>query len=254
MEERPGKADKSGLPEGTWRGGYFLGKGGDGTLHYWIKVDENQKLVDRMVIKDLWSRESTNEPSAYQGIYDDLVRKGMDFGVAASRKAGEAQPEERFFKEAYLQGLFTDPSGSSAVYTVSLRGYKKGHLPDEEKGAHWRVYMDLLHAGDLSGLVESQYETNEQGFDISVPLPEAFLWWTFSCIANALVQMDNRIKTRSGARSEGDEVLVMIDMKPQNILLDAVRGNEYPIYEASHGRLWFRPYHSQDGSEELLSG
>lgn len=230
MEGGPGRDDKSGLPEGTWIGGYFLGEGGDGTVHYWVKVDENRKMVDRMVIKDLWSHEGTNEPSAYQGIYDDLVRKGMDFGVAASGIAGEAQPEERFFKEAYLQGFLTDPSGSSPVYTVPLRGYKKGHLSNETKGAHWRMYMDLLHAGDLSRLVESQYEWNEQGQKIPVLLPEAFLWWTFSCIANALVQMDNRIKTRSGARSEGDEVLVMIDLKPDNIFLDAVRGNEYPIY------------------------
>lgn len=122
MQNRPGKDDKSGLPEGTWRGAYFVGQGGDGTLHHWLKVDENQKILDRMVIKDLWCRESTTEPSAYQGIYDDLVRKGMDFGVAASGRAGEAQPEERFFKEAYLQGLFTDPSGLSPVYTVPLRG------------------------------------------------------------------------------------------------------------------------------------
>lgn len=124
------------MPEGTWMGGQFLGVGGDGTLHYWVKIDEDQKIVDRMVIKDLRSRESTHEPAAYQGIYEDLAHKAMDFGVAASGKAGEALPEERFFKEVYLQGLFTDPSGASPVYTVPLRGYKKGHLPDNEQGAH----------------------------------------------------------------------------------------------------------------------
>ncbi|KAH0269648.1 hypothetical protein KCU91_g8576, partial [Aureobasidium melanogenum] len=230
MADMPGKHDNSGLPDGTWMGGQYLGQGGDGTLHYWVKIDEDQKIVDRMVIKDIQSREDTQEPPAYRGIYEDLVRKGLDFGVAASGKAGEAQPDERFFREAYLQGLFTDPSGSSPVYTVPLRGYKKGHLPDDEKGTHWRVYMDLFHAGDLWNLVHHHTSVDDRGYTVDVPLPEAFIWWFFTCIANALVQMDNCIKTRNNARPEGDEVLVMIDMKPQNILLDAIRGNEYPIY------------------------
>lgn len=230
MADKPGKHDNRGLPDGTWKGGQYLGQGGDGTLHYWVEIDENQKIVDRMVIKDLWSREDTQEPPAYQGIYEDLVRKGLDFGVAASGKAGEAQPDERFFREAYLQGLFTDPSGSSPVYTVPLRGYKKGHLTDDNKGTHWRVYMDLFHAGDLWNLVYHHTSVDDQGYTVDVPLPEAFIWWVFTCIANALVQMDNCIKTRKNARPEGDEVLVMIDMKPQNILLDAIRGNKYPIY------------------------
>lgn len=176
MPDRPGKDDRSGLPEGTWKGGQYLGAGGDGTLHYWIKVNEDQKIVDRMVIKDLWSREETKEPPAYQGIYQNLVRKGLDFGVAASGKAGEALPDERFFKEACLQGLFTDPSGSSPVYTVPLRGYKKGYLSNDEKGTHWLMYVDLLHAGDLWDLIENHVVEHEQGYTVGAPLPEAFVW------------------------------------------------------------------------------
>ncbi|KAH0191186.1 hypothetical protein KCU99_g6816, partial [Aureobasidium melanogenum] len=53
MADKPGKDDRSGLPDGTWKGGQYLGQGGDGTLHYWVKVDEDQEFVNHMVNKDI---------------------------------------------------------------------------------------------------------------------------------------------------------------------------------------------------------
>ena len=156
----PGGDDASGLPQigGTWKGGCFIGRGGSGTIHYWVNVDENDKIRDTMVIKDLWEFASTVEPEAYQGIYKDLVNKGMDFGVSASGKAGEATSDERFFGEAYLQGMMTDPNNRSSATSVPLRGFKRGGKdkvfpqPDGRPPiikTHWRLYLDLFHAGDL---------------------------------------------------------------------------------------------------------
>ncbi|KAI5227295.1 hypothetical protein AUEXF2481DRAFT_296868 [Aureobasidium subglaciale EXF-2481] len=233
-----GKTDSSGLPQGTWLGGHYLGKGGDGTLHYWTKVGENRKIIDRMVIKDLYSRESTMEPSEYRAIYDDLVAKGMDFGAVAPGSSGPSLPEQRFFREAYLQALFTDPSGAS-TYTVPLRGYKRGHS-DTGRGTHWRVYMDLLHAGDLENFMRKHNDADGE----SIPFPEPFIWWTLYCLAKALVDLDQRVQTKLGPRSAEGEVVVMIDMKLPNMLLDAKRGSEYPLYP--------KPLVSDFGSAHIL--
>lgn len=158
--ERPlGEDDPSGLSQDhTWLGSVHLALGGSGAVHYWLKVDQNQNILDRMVIKDFWLGESTAEPPAYKGIYEDLVDKGMDFGVDPDRP-GKATADERFLREAYLQGLMTNRNHPYSNNTVPLRGYKKGdkHEYKEDgsvKRTHWRIYLDLLHAGDLSNLIE----------------------------------------------------------------------------------------------------
>ncbi|KAG9949823.1 hypothetical protein KCU85_g4037, partial [Aureobasidium melanogenum] len=89
-----GEDDRSGLPqEDAWLGSVHLGQGGFGTVHYWLKVDETQNVIDRMVIKDVECAEDTKEPPEYQGIYEELVRKGMDFGINPNRP-GKATIDE----------------------------------------------------------------------------------------------------------------------------------------------------------------
>ena len=232
-----GGNDASGLPQngGTWKGGCFIGKGGNGWIHYWVNVDENDKVRDTMVIKDLWYAASTVEPETYRGIYEDLVRKGMDFGIAASGKSGEATVDERFFREAYLQALMTDPDNRASATTVPLRGFKKGDrhkVVYDKKGnkipeIHWRLYMDLFYAGDLEKIITHHIGGKDRK---GIPITEPFIWWVFTCIANALIQMDSMVQNRTGARAEKDETLVFIDMKALNMLLDATRGNQYPVY------------------------
>lgn len=86
-----GEDDRSGLPqEDTWLGSVHLGQGGFGTVHYWLKVDETQNVIDRMVIKDVERAEDTKEPPEHQGIYEELVRKGMDFGINPNRPGNGA--------------------------------------------------------------------------------------------------------------------------------------------------------------------
>ena len=227
--EHPGHDDESGLPVGgRWIGGQFLGGGGDGIVHVWFKTDETNTIIDRMVIKDMWSKQSTVEPKAYKGIYEELVRKGLDFGVDPSRP-GKARAKDRFFKEAYIQGLLTDESGSTSANTVPLRGFKKGTNSDLAKGTHWRTYMDWMHASDLANFVSRHKLPGDNG-SVRKPIPEAFIWWTLSCLAEALVEIDRRTKVRPNARTERDEATVLVDMKLANVLLDSTRGSRYPVY------------------------
>lgn len=109
----------------------------------------------------------------------------------------------------------------STITTVSLRGFKRGHRPPrveqtrhgQKTYTHWRVYMDLFHAGDLEHFIKSHKDKDGN----NRPIPEAYVWWAFTCLANALVQLESRVQNRNGARAEKDEAIAMIDMKPGNI-------------------------------------
>ncbi|KAI5272154.1 hypothetical protein E4T47_04598 [Aureobasidium subglaciale] len=212
-----------------WMGGYFAGEGANGTCGYWIQVDQNERIVDRMVIKDTWDTASTKEPPEYQGIYQDLVNKGLH----VSDFPGAALPSERFYKEAYIQGLLTDPAGANTAYTVPLRGYKRFDETDDARGTHWRIYMDYMQAGDLHDvLVHNGSWADVNGVDkfMNKPVAEAFIWWIMECLANALIQMETVTRNRPNARVQQDEAIVMLDLKPENILLDSIRGPHYPVY------------------------
>ncbi|KAG9764056.1 hypothetical protein KCU75_g9750, partial [Aureobasidium melanogenum] len=189
-----------------------------------------------MVIKDLHCSDDTKEPPAYRGIYEELVYNGMDFGINPTRP-GRATIDERFLREAYLQGLLTNNNNPFSAFTVPLRGFKRGHLPDKivskkdgSQGTktHWRIYMDFLHAGDLKTLIERHSVADRNGRQ--TPIPEPYIWWVFTCIAEALLRLESVVQARPNARQEQDEVIALMDMKPANILLKDRRGDQYPVY------------------------
>ncbi|KAG9560532.1 hypothetical protein KCU71_g9675, partial [Aureobasidium melanogenum] len=223
-KQPPGDNDRSGLPDGNWQGNHFLGQGGQGAVHYWVNVDSNQRIIDRMAIKDSWSTETLYEPTIYKGIYDELVRKSMSLSDALVG----GRVKVPFYKEAYIQGLLTPESRATKSDTVRLRGYRRGDVKDPylsgiQESTHWRIYMDHLYTGDLYGLI-SYYAAKGK------PIPEPFIWWVMKCLASALVQMEDSSRARSHARKDNDETVVLVDMKPSNIFLDATRGDEFVVY------------------------
>ncbi|KAH0366615.1 hypothetical protein KCU65_g5234, partial [Aureobasidium melanogenum] len=222
-KQPPGDNDRSGLPDGNWQGNHFLGQGGQGAVHYWVKADSNQRIIDRVAIKDSWSTESLYEPFIYKGIYKELVRKGMSLSDAFVG----GRVEVPFYKEAYIQGLLTPESRETKLDTVRLRGYRRGDVKDPYSSirgtTHWRIYMDHLYAGDLYDLI-SYFAAKGK------PIPEPFIWWVMKCLASALVQLEDSSRARSHARKEKDETVVLVDMKPSNIFLDASRGDEFVVY------------------------
>ena len=56
--------------------------------------------------------------------------------------------------------------------------------------------------------------------------------------------MDSRVQNRTGARAEKDETIVFLDMKADNMLLEATRGKQYPVYP--------KPLLSDFGSARIL--
>lgn len=222
-DSKPPGEDKSGLSDGDWRANAHEGEGGQGSVNSWVKVDCNQRIVDRIAIKDSWSTEDTEEPERYRGIYEELVRKGMSMSDAIF----EGSSRIPFYKEAYVQGLLTPESPATETGTVRMRGYRRGNANDPRRvpgSIHWRIYMDHCYAGDLWNVIKCHIMED-------MPIPESFIWYVMESLAYALVQMETCARARPHAREQKDETIVLLDIKPPNILLDmAGQGGRYPVY------------------------
>ena len=127
-----------------------IGEGGEGTAHLWAHVDGNQKVVERIVIRNT------------------EVRPAQQF------KDG---PHKGEWTELYIQQRLV-PNGSTEAYTVPVLAAAK--LPGTDHG--WRSYMEYYSKGDFFSVMREQ--TSHR------PLPEPFLWFTFHRMAKALVAMD----------------------------------------------------------------
>jgi serine/threonine protein kinase len=216
--------------EVSWIGGYGLGGGTYGEVTLWVCIDrKTRKPIKQCAIKDNFDSKSTKEEGLYRNrnIYQTLVAKGLDFGVDPwSNLLGQADADSRFYKEAYLQGIMTVPNPSHQVYSVPLWGYaRKGQSlrPDYN---HWRLYMPLYAYGDMFDLI---HDHNLQ----KKAIPEPFIWHTLHCLLIGAVQLCELPRQLNGSSSS--DVIVVFDMKPDNILLAPPDQNgTFPIYPVPH--------------------
>jgi serine/threonine protein kinase len=151
----------------------------------------------------------------------------LDFGVDPwSNFLGQADVESRFYKEAYLQGIMTVPDPTDHVYTVPLWGFlRKGQSlrPDYN---HWRLYMPLYDYGDMFDLIRDHSVQKKA-------IPEPFIWHTLHCLMLAAMQLYELPRQLDGATDS--DVIVVFDMKPDNILLAPPNQNSaFPIYPVPH--------------------
>jgi serine/threonine protein kinase len=216
--------------EVCWIGGYGLGGGSYGEVTLWVCIDrKTRKPVKQCAIKDAFDNKSTKEEGLYgnRNIYQSLVTKGLDFGIDPwSDLLGLADVDSRFYKEAYLQGIMTDPKSSHPVYSVPLWGFlRKGQslLPAYN---HWRLYMPLYDYGDMYDLIRDHSLQKKA-------IPEPFIWHTLRCLLIGAVQLYELPRQLDGATSS--DVIVVFDMKPENILLAPPDQNgNFPIYPVPH--------------------
>ncbi|KAH0366086.1 kinase-like protein, partial [Aureobasidium melanogenum] len=142
-------------PGHIWKYSKSIGGGAQGKAHLWFHVDESQKVIDRIVIKNF---------------------------EAGPKYITEDGPTGRVPTEAYISQLLV-PDESKEFYTVpmlacqSIAGSKEG----------WRTYSPYYSLGNFESLV-NKHKTDE-------PLPEAFLWFFFWRMAKAVEVMDQTLRT-----------------------------------------------------------
>ncbi|KAH0342074.1 kinase-like protein, partial [Aureobasidium melanogenum] len=212
----------------TWIGGYALGRGAYGEVTLWILLDNvTQKPLKTCAIKDSFDKHSTKEEGLYQNVYQQLVRKGFDFDVDPETELGHARSDQRFCKEAYLQGIMTEPNSKEEMFSVPMWGYKK-QLPSLRGSEynHWRLYMPLYDYSSMFNLMYAHRKARKAN-------PEPFIWHTLHCLFSGAVQLQEQAQKREG--STKSDIIVVFDMKPDNILLaPPSRTSGFPIYPRPH--------------------
>lgn len=171
--------------------------------------------------------EDSNDKEIYRKIYRNLVAKGLDFGASLKDRPGHALPQVRFLKEAYLHGLMTEPDDPDEdFYTVPLWGYARRSSTHSFDHNHWRLYMPLYDCGDLTSLIKAHRRKRRL-------IPEPFLWHTLECLMHAAILLEE--KARELPESTGSDVIVVFDMKMDNILLASPdQSKSFPIYPRPH--------------------
>lgn len=140
----------------SWNYVKKLGEGGEGTAHLWAHVDSNQRIVERVVIRNTTVKE------------DQRIEHG---------------PHKGKWKELYIQQRLA-PHGSKDACTVPILAAEQ--IPDAKKKNQWRTYMHYYSRGDLHDVIMNHTRAR--------PLPEPFLWFLFYRLAKALVRMNDEFR------------------------------------------------------------
>ncbi|CAD0098055.1 unnamed protein product [Aureobasidium mustum] len=145
------------LPPGhIWQHERELGDGGEGTAHLWVHLDADQRVVERIVIKNT----VTVDPDFH------MIKEG---------------PHEGEWLEVSVQQRLA-PGGSTEFYTVPILAAQK--VPKSTYG--WRTYMPFYSKGDFERIINEHYAVS--------PLPEPFLWFVLHRMAKAAVAMDETFR------------------------------------------------------------
>ncbi|KAI5276425.1 hypothetical protein E4T47_00770 [Aureobasidium subglaciale] len=218
-------------PNTQWIGGYKLASGSNGIANIWVLVDnDTRKAIKHAVIKDAFEGNvPIAETGLYKGIYRILRDKGLDFGADPGAEIGHARPEFRFQKEAYLQGLMTEPNATEEIFSIPLWGYSRQTQNYKDifpYHYHWRLYMPLYDYGDLDTILKA-HRHKRKG------IPEPFIWHFLCCMMKAARQLETQAQSHGYARES--DVIIPFDMKPKNIFLAPPDSNSsFPAYPRPH--------------------
>ncbi|KAG9553928.1 kinase-like protein, partial [Aureobasidium melanogenum] len=183
-----------------------LGKGGQGCARLFVKVDDQNRITERIVVKDsfqkleMWADEHWWERG----------RLGLDPRESIVNKLLSLPTPERWER-----------------YIVEYLGHSINH-----KWKTNRTYMEYCDGGDLHKLMKAQnqrYSHPNPNYDPDISggkvIPEPFAWYYLKQMAVALHRMSN-IPIR---QNKGDFV-VHKDIKPENIFLTGPDPREFPRY------------------------
>ena len=145
----------------TWKYEKKLGSGSEGTAHLWACINASQKIVNRIVIKNL------------KVVDSHFIQDG---------------PAKGQLLQVYIQQHLV-PSGLEEAYTVPTLAARK--LEGYEDA--WRTYHPYYSMGDFEQLVKINTRSRHANF-----LPEPFIWFTFYRMVKAAVAMDTALEISAG--------------------------------------------------------
>ncbi|THX02804.1 hypothetical protein D6D18_03919 [Aureobasidium pullulans] len=204
----------------TWRPVYKnkpLGRGGNSLVHLWVCTDDQQRIVDRVIVKECVPGQATYNDARFW-------KTGVGGGVGT-------EPRECVMANRVYDSLRVNSPGDERHATQCL-GW--GHLRNGGPRLWgYKLYFNYCEHGDLSSLIYSQAEGHRrdrrQRSRIDRPriiyttppspviFPEGFLWHMFESLAKVLVQM-RATETLHG------------DMQAANVLFSAPNPDRFKIW------------------------
>ena len=159
-----------------FQGEHPLGEGGMGIVHLWCCVDENNRIRDRVIGKQVHPGVTTWERK-------DAWRNGEIGG----------EPRESMLGNEIYANLESSAPGDGKFVTQCL-GYGDMRSPNPQEIratgnivyrniAGYKLYIEYCPFGDLGDAIIRQSEAEE-------PFHEGFIWMMFEALAECAVAMD----------------------------------------------------------------
>lgn len=158
-----------------WRGEHPLGDGGMGIVHLWCCIDDNNRIRDRVIVKQV-------HPGVRTWERKDVWRNGEIGGEPRESMLGNevyenletSQGDGKFVTQCLGYGGMQDPSPEVVAATGNTI-YRNI--------AAYKLYFEYCPFGDLRDAIIRQREARE-------PFHEGFVWMTFEALAECAVAMD----------------------------------------------------------------
>lgn len=170
-----------------------VGSGGMGSAVVWVQVNDEGKIQDRIVRKDLHKKDTIwDNEDMWHLDSDEKMWYSMEFCTQQTAQRCE---------------------GASNVVRV-----RKEELKMDDKEC--RIYVEFCPFGNLEKLIL-------QNNAIQRRIPEAWMWMAFSALVDCGLVLE-----QGGVRKKQIDFWQIIhrDMKPKNIFIDLPRDDDWPRY------------------------
>ncbi|KAG9601957.1 kinase-like protein, partial [Aureobasidium melanogenum] len=185
-----------------WRGEHLLGEGGMGIVHLWCCIDNNNRIRDRVIVKQVhpgvrnWERRDVWRNGEIGGEpRESMLGNGVYDNLEASQGNG------KFVTQCLGYGGMQDPRPEVVAAT--------GNTIYRDIAAY-KLYFEYCPFGDLRDAIIRQREARE-------PFHEGFIWMTFEALAECAVAMDQ-------------SNIVHSDITTSNILLSTSDPERFKIW------------------------
>lgn len=195
--QRPHPMHEQSNEELKWHPVWFLTTS-ESKLYHWLGVDRENKIVQRIVRKEVDASGTWRAPNHFRGQLNDngpiLPLEWITHTLASNAEGGQ-----RSILPIFGKGQTRSPTKSYVIYV------------------QYAAYQTLE-------AVKLKYRR------IGKQMPKPFLYYVFQMLVEAAMVMKQGSSSAASPAQGWTDEIIHRDLKPDNILLDVPDGSHFPIY------------------------